>query len=110
MDGLDVLGEIRKFSPHTVAIVLTGYASLESAIMAMRQGAFDYLVKPTDVEELKLRVAHVFERHRLEAELARRVQQLETANQTIAQLNASLQSDIAAATARIRAQLGELAE
>ena len=109
MDGLDVLREIRRQSPRTVAIVLTGYASLESAIQAMREGAYDYLVKPTDVEELKLRVAHIFERHRLADELAQRVRDLEAANQTIAELNANLHSDIAQATARIRAQLDELA-
>src|SRR5271165_3061546 len=61
MDGLEVLAEVRRVSPRTVAIVLTGYASLESAIQAMREGAYDYLVKPTDVEELKLRDAHIFE-------------------------------------------------
>src|SRR5579885_1532039 len=48
-DGLEMLAELRKLAPDTVAIVLTGYASLESAIEAMRQGAYDYLVKPTDV-------------------------------------------------------------
>src|SRR5579885_2347865 len=48
-DGLEMLAELRKLASDTVAIILTGYASLESAIEAMRQGAYDYLVKPTDV-------------------------------------------------------------
>ncbi len=108
MDGLEVLAEVRRVSPRTVAIVLTGYASLESAIQAMREGAYDYLVKPTDVEELKLRVAHIFERLRLADELAQRVKELEAANTTIARMNATLHGEVEAATAQIRAQLEEL--
>jgi len=108
IDGLDVLAAARRASPRTVAIVLTGYASLESAIQAMREGAYDYLVKPTDVEELKLRVRHVFERLQLTDELARRVQQLEEANATIDSMNASLRDQVDEATAQLRERLEEL--
>lgn len=108
IDGLDVLAEARRTAPRTVAIVLTGYASLESAIQAMREGAYDYLVKPTDVEELKLRVRHVFERLQLTDELARRVQQLEEANATIDSMNANLRTEIEEATAQLRERLAEL--
>src|SRR5689334_20530753 len=45
-DGMDVLAAARQHSPDTVGIVLTGYASLESAVQALRQGAYDYLLKP----------------------------------------------------------------
>jgi DNA-binding response OmpR family regulator len=109
LDGLDVLTEIRRTSPRTVAIVLTGYASLESAIQAMRQGAYDYLVKPTDVEELKLRVAHIFERLHLSDELERRVRELETANATIDHMNANLREEVESATAQLRDRVTELA-
>lgn len=109
LDGLEVLAAARRSSPRTVAIVLTGYASLESAIQAMREGAYDYLVKPTDVEELKLRVAHIFERHHLADELAHRVQELEAANATIAALNAHLSEAVTEATAQVRRQLDDLA-
>jgi PAS domain S-box-containing protein len=51
--GLAVLAQVKKTSPGTVALILTGYGSLKTAIQAMRQGAFDYLLKPCDVEELK---------------------------------------------------------
>jgi signal transduction histidine kinase len=108
IDGLDVLAAARRSSPRTVAIVLTGYASLESAIRAMREGAYDYLVKPTDVEELKLRVRHVFDRLQLRDELARRVQQLEAANATIDSMNASLRDQVEEATAQLRERLEEL--
>lgn len=108
IDGLAVLTEARRTAPRTVAIVLTGYASLESAIQAMREGAYDYLVKPTDVEELKMRVAHVFERLQLTDELARRVQQLEEANATIDRMNANLMEEIEDATAALHQRLEEL--
>jgi signal transduction histidine kinase len=108
IDGLAVLAEARRTSPRTVAIVLTGYASLESAIQAMREGAYDYLVKPTDVEELKMRVSHVFERLQLTDELARRVEQLEDANTTIDHMNANLLDEIDEATAQLQRQLEEL--
>ena len=50
LDGLTILGEVRPRAPETVAIMLTGYASLESAVKALREGAYDYLFKPCDVE------------------------------------------------------------
>ncbi len=109
MDGLEVLAAIRQVSPRTLAIVLTGYASLESAIQAMREGAYDYLVKPTDVEELKLRVAHCFERHRLADEVTSRMRDLEEANATIASMNAHLHQEVIDATAELQARLDELA-
>ncbi|HYJ47607.1 MAG TPA: response regulator, partial [Pyrinomonadaceae bacterium] len=45
-DGLSVLAEIRRRAPLTISVVLTGFASVESAIAALQQGAYDYLVKP----------------------------------------------------------------
>src|SRR5918992_5899247 len=45
-DGLSVLSEIRRRAPLTISVVLTGFASVESAIAALQQGAYDYLVKP----------------------------------------------------------------
>jgi signal transduction histidine kinase len=109
-DGLDMLAELRKLAPDTVAIVLTGYASLESAIEAMRQGAYDYLAKPTDVEELKLTVARALERQRLQRELAQRVRELETANQTIQHFNSDLRRQVAEATSALQQKIDELAQ
>src|SRR5689334_8756926 len=45
-DGLSVLSQIRKHSPLTISVVLTGFASVESAIAALQEGAYDYLIKP----------------------------------------------------------------
>src|SRR2546423_12647255 len=75
-DGLDVLKAVREKYPETVTIMLTGYASLESAIQALRAGAYDYLVKPSEVEELRATVAGGLERRRLGPELRRQVAEL----------------------------------
>jgi DNA-binding response OmpR family regulator len=53
ISGLDLLAEIRKHWPDVVVILLTGYASLESAIQALRRGAHDYLLKPASIHEVR---------------------------------------------------------
>ena len=64
-DGLSVLDAVRQHSPFTIAIVLTGFASVESAIAALRQDAYDYLVKPCIIDELKYTVRRGLEHRRL---------------------------------------------
>ncbi len=54
--GLEVLATLRKVSPETAAIVLTGYGSMETALEALRQGASDYLLKPCDPIQLRASV------------------------------------------------------
>src|SRR6266850_2233537 len=78
--GEDVLAAARRKSSDTVGIVLTGYASLESAVTALREGAYDYMLKPADVEELRATVARGIERRRLGQQLRERVADLEAAN------------------------------
>ena len=109
-DGLDVLRAVRERSADTVTIMLTGYASLESAIQALRAGAYDYLVKPSEVEELRSTVARGLERRRLGLELGARVKELEGANREIADLNASLQQRIDEATAELKERYEQLKE
>jgi signal transduction histidine kinase len=102
-DGLDVLKAVRESYPETVTIMLTGYASLESAIQALRAGAYDYLVKPSEVEELRATVARGLERRRLGQELRLRVAEL-------ADLNASLQQRVDDATAELKERYEQLKE
>jgi len=52
--GLEVLKEVKRRRPETVVIVMTGYASVQSAVQAMKQGAYDYVTKPFNLEELRL--------------------------------------------------------
>ena len=56
MDGIATLREIKNKHPMTEAIMLTGHATVESAIEGMKLGAFDYLMKPCDMDELVAKV------------------------------------------------------
>jgi signal transduction histidine kinase len=105
VDGLDILRELRHTAPDTVPIVLTGHASLDTAVMALREGAYDYLVKPCDVLELRTTVARAVERSRLAVQLRQRVAELERANDTIRALNMQLEHRIEQATAELREQI-----
>jgi DNA-binding response OmpR family regulator len=68
MNGLDVVRHIRKSSPQTSVIILTGYATLDSAIEALRQGAHDYVTKPFDTAELLASVADGLARQKTKPE------------------------------------------
>ena len=50
--GLDVLSELRKVSPHTRAVILTGFGSISNAVEAVKLGAVNYLTKPADADEI----------------------------------------------------------
>src|SRR5919198_510154 len=99
VDGLSVVSEVCRLQPDTMTIILTGYASLESAIKALRQGAYDYLIKPCDVDELRAVVARGIERRTLGLQLKARLVELEAANTTIHELNRDLQRRVDEATA-----------
>lgn len=101
-DGLAIIGEVCRLDPDTVSIVLTGFASLESAIKALREGAYDYLIKPCDVDELRAVVARGIERRQLGLQLKARVTELEVANETIHELNRDLRRRVDDATAELQ--------
>jgi DNA-binding NtrC family response regulator len=65
MSGLDTLREIKKDHPLIEVIMLTGHASMEVAIEGMELGAFDYLMKPIDIDELLYKMQDAFKRKRL---------------------------------------------
>lgn len=66
MDGLGLLKEIRRKWPYMVVIVLTGYGTLDSAIGALRQGAYDYLAKPASLTQILDSVQKGLEKRREE--------------------------------------------
>lgn len=57
--GLEVLREVKKRRPETVVVVITGYATVQSAVQAMKNGAYDYVTKPFNLEELRLLLERV---------------------------------------------------
>jgi DNA-binding NtrC family response regulator len=68
MDGLQLLQELKAFDPSLPIIVITAYGTVESAVQALRAGAYDYITKPFETDEIKLTVAKALERERLLAE------------------------------------------
>ena len=54
LNGLRILGQMKEANPETPIIIITGYGSIESAVEAIKLGAFDYMVKPFSPEELRL--------------------------------------------------------
>jgi DNA-binding NtrC family response regulator len=64
MDGVQTLEEIKRRFPITEIIMLTGHATVESAIEGMKLGAFDYLMKPCDMEQLVSKVQAAVQRRR----------------------------------------------
>ncbi len=65
MNGIEVITHIKSISPSTEAVVLTGNSSLQTAVAALRQGAFDYLTKPTKLTEIDRLLQRVAEKKRL---------------------------------------------
>ena len=63
--GLDVLKYAKKANPDVLVIIITGYASLETAIMAIKEGAYDYIRKPCKLEEIRIVVDNAIEKIKL---------------------------------------------
>lgn len=74
IDGITVLKAAKEKNRHTEVLILTGHGSIPSAVEAMRLGAFDYLTKPLDIEEFRMKVRLALERRemRLQIESQRR--------------------------------------
>jgi DNA-binding NtrC family response regulator len=66
MDGIETLREIKKIRPLVEVIMLTGHANMEVAITGMELGAFDYLMKPMDIDELLYKLQDAFKKKSLQ--------------------------------------------
>lgn len=69
--GIEVMARIKAISPLTEAIILTGHASMETAIEATGKGAFSYLLKPYQIDELLQKIGHAVERKQAQEEIIR---------------------------------------
>jgi two-component system, OmpR family, phosphate regulon sensor histidine kinase PhoR len=84
MDGMEALKQIRQLDPAILVIVITGFATVETAIEAMKQGAYDFIPKPFEPEQLRIVVKRAAEK----LQLTREARALERErNQTLADLN-----------------------
>ncbi len=68
MSGMEVLDHIRTFDPNLLVIVITGYATVESAVEAMKKGAYDFIPKPFTPDQLRIVVRRALERRTLQKE------------------------------------------
>jgi signal transduction histidine kinase len=102
-DGISVLNQIRQKAPLTISVVLTGFASVESAIAALQEGAYDYLIKPCDIETMKHTIRRGVEHRRLM--LAE-----QKARADLQQLNLDLEQRIEERTAELKRLNVELAD
>ena len=101
IDGFGVLKEVKRQSPQTSVIILTGYGDMRSAIDALRLGADDFTLKPCEIEELVFRVRRCLEKHSLLQTLALQNQRLEEEMERRRQVEA----DIVASEHRFRLAL-----
>ncbi len=69
-DGLAVLEGLQRINPQTVAVVFTGYGSIDTAVKAMRLGAYDYITKPLKIEEIMIVIQRALEHRKLALENA----------------------------------------
>ncbi|SPD75724.1 Acetoacetate metabolism regulatory protein AtoC [uncultured Desulfobacterium sp.] len=65
MDGLEALMKLRSVSPESEIIIMTAYATVDTAVLAMKEGAFDYLVKPFDPDEIEIHIKKIVEHKEL---------------------------------------------
>jgi two-component system, OmpR family, phosphate regulon sensor histidine kinase PhoR len=101
MDGLEVLKRIRKLSEIIQVIVITGYATVETAIEAMKQGAYDFIPKPFEPDQLRIvvnraweKICFIQEAQRLEQEKNRTLYDLDTEKSRIRTIIESLPSGV----------------
>jgi two-component system NtrC family response regulator len=67
--GLEVLEEVKKINPEISFVILTAYGTIENAVKAMRLGAYDYISKPVDLDELDLTIERIIENKNLRSEI-----------------------------------------
>jgi DNA-binding NtrC family response regulator len=77
MDGIEVLREIKNRHPLVEVIMLTGHARLEVAIEGLEAGAFDYLMKPINMDELLYKLQDAYKKKSIQGEKIRRMAEME---------------------------------
>ncbi len=75
MDGMQTLREIKKIRPLVEVIMLTGHANMEVAVEGMEAGAFDYLLKPADFDELLYKLEDAFKRKKIQEQKITRLEE-----------------------------------
>jgi DNA-binding NtrC family response regulator len=97
LDGFAVMKYIKENCSNTLVIVITGYASVESAVRAIRSGAYDYILKPFDFEIIKISVERAWDKLKLEKELEKTRKLAQVAERAIT-LNSELNNPLSIAS------------
>ncbi|UCD58206.1 MAG: response regulator [Candidatus Hydrogenedentota bacterium] len=97
LDGFAVMKYIKENCPNTLVIVITGYASVESAVRAIRSGAYDYILKPFDFEIIKISVERAWDKLKLEKELEKTRKLAQVAERAIS-LNMEINNPLSVAS------------
>jgi len=111
ISGFDVLERARERHPHVVAIVITGYSTVSSAVEAMKRGAYDFLPKPFTPDEFRLITMRGLEKRHLTLETIRLKRERETLRDNFAAIvSHELKSPLAAVQQNLYALQAELGE
>jgi len=114
MDGLQVLEEVKKIRPEVAVVIMTAYATVDTAVNAMKYGAYDYLVKPFDPEEMSLMIEKIVQQQALvrEATVLRKVLRREFRFRDLVSKSPAMQAvfDLARAAARSQSTVLVLGE
>jgi len=94
VDGMEILEQAREINPEAAVIMMTGYASVETAVDAVNQGAYAYFVKPINPEEMKTAIANALKQQRLSLENKRLVENLQRTNKLLLEVNGELRNEI----------------
>jgi signal transduction histidine kinase len=107
-DEATALEAAARLAPDATRIALATYDTLDSALLALRLGAYHYLMKPVDAEELSLTTRAALELRQLQRELGQRVRELESTHAELTQVNVTLRQQVAAATEELQRKVDEL--
>jgi signal transduction histidine kinase len=109
MDGVEVARRVRTYDPNIVTIIITGYATIESAVAVMKEGAYDYLPKPFTPDELIIVVRRGLEKRRLDQESrALREEKAAMERNFITMVSHQLRSPLAAIYQYLEVLLGDI--
>jgi len=103
MDGLTLLKKIKELDKEILVIIITGYATIETAVKAIETGAYDYIAKPFRLDELMIVIKNACERLRLTSQNKALLEELRTAYGEIAVLKGALSHSSSQTGAEVKA-------
>lgn len=107
INGIELIGRIQEYDPDIICIIITGYATVELAVTAIKEGAYDFLTKPFTMDDLLMIVSRGIERRKLSLE-AKRLQKIEEEAKQLSEEKARLEELDKAKAAFIRLVTHEL--